>query len=303
MPSTTVATAARHRHRAPRRRAPSRLPIVLMALLGIGVLLYPAGARWISDRAHGAAIAGFVHDVQSLPVPERRAELARAREYNQRLPGVALGDPYASGEGMDRSAPGVREYLDELDATSLLGRLRVPRIGLDLPIYHGTATTTLDRGVGHLFGSSLPVGGAGTHAVLTGHSGQPRARLFDRLHELEVGDTFTVTVLDEVLTYRVDQVLVVEPDDTRSLRVTAGEDRVTLVTCTPIGVNSHRLLVRGERVDTAAEAVREPAVRGATAPGLPWWALALGSATVVVGVLARRHARRPEPSPEDRRRA
>lgn len=267
--------------------------MLVVAVVGVAILLYPTTASWFSARAHDAEVTGYVEQVQRLPLPEKEAELLRAREYNELLPGVPLGDPYAAGAGMDATATGVPEYLDQLDTTSAMARVHIPAIGVDLPIYHGTDMQTLSQGVGHLFGSSLPVGGAGAHAVLTGHSGLVEATMFDDLHELSEGDVFTITVLDEVLTYEVDQILTVEPADTDALQVVPGKDYVSLVTCTPIGVNSHRLLVRGERVETPAFAGGPVTVRGTGQPaGFPWWALGLLAVPTVFAV-AMRARRRP----------
>ncbi|WP_162616393.1 class C sortase [Xylanimonas allomyrinae] len=259
--------------------------VLTVASVGIGILLYPSAARWFAARAHDEQVTGYVEEVRQLPLPQKQAALTSAREYNQSLPGVPLGDPYRFPPGMDRTAAGVATYLDQLGLTPVLGRVRIPVIGVDLPIYHGTSEQTLSLGVGHLFGSSLPVGGEGTHAVLTGHSGLVDATMFDGLHDLKIGDRFTIVVLDEVLTYQVDQILTVEPSDTEPLRPTPGKDYVTLVTCTPIGVNSHRLLVRGIRVPTTAKDASTTTVPGTgQSAGFPWWALGMLAAPSAAAV-------------------
>ncbi|MCL2464296.1 MAG: class C sortase, partial [Micrococcales bacterium] len=181
------------------------------------------------------------------------------------------GNPEALDGGQQ-----VYNTLLNVDGTGLMGVLRIPRIRLSLPIYHGTSQQELDRGVGHLYGSSLPVGGAGTHAVLTGHSGVPQSTLFTGVHDLKLGDIMQVQILDEVLTYQVDQIKVVDPDNTTDLQRTPGKDYLTLVTCTPIGVNSQRLLVRGIRIPTPESATSQAlAVQSTPMPGFPWWTLGM----------------------------
>jgi sortase A len=174
----------------------------------------------------------------------------------------------------------------------MLGRISIPSIHAELPIFHGTDESTLSRGVGHLCGSSFPVGGSSTHSVLTAHSGFVNATLFDNLDKVAVGDTFQVSVLNETLNYRADQILTVLPQETDSLRRVNGKDYITLVTCTPRGINSHRLLVRGERVDSPPGPTGNEAHGGPfTEPGFPWWMLILAG-TLAGSVLLTR----PRPS-------
>ncbi len=165
-------------------------------------------------------------------------------------------------------------YLDQLrlGTSDTMARLRIPTIGASLPVFHGTSDETLERGVGHLQGSALPVGGAGTNSVLTGHSGIPQSRLFTDLHDLVVGDVVTVEVVGETLTYQVDRIATVLPTETDLLQPVPGADLLTLVTCTPIGVNTHRLLVQAHRVDEAALPAAV-VVAGAAGAGFPWWGL------------------------------
>jgi sortase A len=252
----------------------------------VAVLLYPSSASWLDAREHAADVRALVAEVADLPRPEKAAMLAQAHAYNAVLPAVPLGGTH-TGAGLSPHTPGIAEYREALGATSAMAHLEIPRIGVEMPVYHGTDEQTLAQGVGHLFGTSLPVGGPDTHAVLTAHSGVVGTTLFDALHELERGDRFTVHVLDEVLTYEVDQILTVEPSDTDALRIARGEDYVTLVTCTPIGVNSHRLLVRGTRVENPpatgeAATVPAPAASGA----FPWWTLGLLAVPAAIGVRA-----------------
>lgn len=274
------------------------MAIVVVAILGIGVLLYPDAASWFSDRKHATDVNGYVSQIQSMDPEETQEQLAEARRYNSNLPGGPLRDPWALDPNGQQTAvgDGTEAYFNTLNGTDgesggIMGRIRIPTIGADLPIYHGTDEETLTEGVGHLYGSGLPVGGVGNHSVLTAHSGLVNSTLFTELHQVEHGDVFSVQVLDEVLYYEVDQLLTVEPDETESLRQEPGGDYLTLITCTPIGVNSHRLLVRGERVDgPAAEQAGVVTLPSDTQdPGFPWWALGLvgGAAVAVVATRPR----------------
>ncbi|WP_159793732.1 class C sortase [Puerhibacterium puerhi] len=298
--------AARAGGAVARRWPLRRLAAVVTAAVGAGVLLYPSAAAWATDRVHATAVSGYVSTVDAIPADARDAMLEAARAYNENLPAGPLRDPYALGTDGRQTAvgSGAQTYFDTLDVDGrgTMARLRIPEIDVDLPIYHGTDEATLARGVGHLYGSALPVGGEGTHTVLTGHSGMVNATLFDHVRDLREGDEITVTVLDEVLTYRVDQILTVEPDDTEALRPVEGKDYLTLVTCTPIGVNTHRLLVRAERVETPAAAAATTTVApAAQGPGFPWWAV--GFAGIVGGaVLLTRPRPARAPAAAGRRR-
>ena len=182
--------------------------------------------------------------MQSLTDDAYDAMLQASRDYNQSL--AARETSYFLSERQQA------EYDSLLDVggTGIMGYITIPRIGVELPIYHGTSDGVLQIAAGHLEGTSLPVGGASTHAVISAHRGLPSAKLFTNLDQLEVGDTFTITVLDRVLTYEVDKISIVLPTETDSLKVVDGKDYVTLMTCTPYGINTHRLLVRGRRITT-----------------------------------------------------
>lgn len=274
---------ARTRRRArassePARWGWSQTVVVLIATIGIIVLVYPAASSWFSAWSHDTDVDGYVQSVAGVPDAERQDLLEVARSYNQNLPAGPLRDPYALGVDGQQTAigDGAAAYFDTLhtDGTDVMARVRIPRIHVDLPVYHGTAEETLAKGIGHLYGSSLPIGGPGTHAVLTGHNGFVQATLFDDIDELVVGDRIIITVLGEDLTYEVDRSETVLPDDTEALRQVPGKDYITLVTCTPTGVNTHRLLVRAERIDTPTAQGTSTAVADTTAPaGFPWWAL------------------------------
>ena len=172
---------------------------------------------------------------------------ADALAYNAELrPGTAA---YTPGETQSRAYSG----LLNVDGSGIMGYIEIPKISVSLPIYHGTGEAVLQVGVGHLDWTSLPTGGEGTHTVLSGHRGLPSAKLFTHLDQMEVGDTFQLRILDEVLTYQVDQILIVLPEETSDLVIQKGKDYCTLITCTPYGINTHRLLVRGQRVETTEE--------------------------------------------------
>jgi len=311
----------RHEHRPPRHehrpllreRWPLRRAVVVLLFAGsAGAAIYPTAATWISDRLHANELSGYVESVAGMLPVERSALLDAARAYNGLLPSGPVIDPYSLGaDGIPEAlAPGAERYLETLaiGPDAMMGRIRIDEIGVSLPIYHGTGERSLSQGVGHLYGTALPIGGSGTHSVLTSHSGLLNATLFTRLGELAIGDEFTIIVLDETLVYEVDRIETVTPERTEGLRATPGEDYVTLVTCTPTGVNTHRLLVRGHRVPAPLEDTGERlAIAGATGDaGFPWWALGYLAALVAAILLSRLMVRRgqsaPEPSPGPRRR-
>ena len=293
----TSRRAARHRVR---RWSVQRILTVTVSALGVALLLYPNAAAWFSDRSHADQINAYVHETRSLPEAARQQMLAEARAYNANLPGGPLRDPYTLEPDGSPSAVGggTQAYRDVLGGLpgGVMARVRIPAIGADLPVFHGTDEDTLAKGVGHLFGSALPVGGTGTHSVLTSHSGLVDATLFTNLEKLVEGDVFSVTVLDEQLRYRVDQITAVEPGDTLALRPEAGRDLLTLVTCTPIGVNSHRLLVRGERIEAPPSSEKDDVGldSGRQNPGFPFWSMGVPAAVAAAVLLTR--PRRPRGS-------
>lgn len=219
-------------------------------------------------------------------VPAPHEQLRRAREYNQKLSSGAIYEantniPTSHGETSDAS----QDYWDQLKANDdgLMARLRIKKIDLDLPVYHGTEDATLLKGLGHLRGTSLPVGGKGTRSVITGHRGLASAEMFTRLDEIVKGDTFTIEVFDEILTYKVVDKIVVNPDETKKIAAVPGKDLVTLITCTPLGINTQRILVTGERVVPTPAA--DKALRGKKpdVPRFPWWVLGCFGSLCVVG--------------------
>lgn len=286
-----------------RRWALANVVVGAIVLAGAAILAYPSAATWFSDVTHASTVSGYAREVSGASSEKLEALLDDAREYNQNLPDGPLRDPYIlneEGETVDPEAD--REsYLEQLSIqeASPMARIRIPGIGVDLPVYHGADEETLARGIGHLYGSSLPVGGEGTHAVLTGHSGIPESTLFTNLHKLDIGDEFSVDVAGETLVYRVDQIEVVLPDDGDLLRQVEGRDYVTLLTCTPTGVNTHRLLVRGQRVtgeepDSGAVALAAPPA----GPAFPWDAAAILLAGLALAGLIARPAKPKAASPD-----
>lgn len=219
-------------------------------------------------------------------VPAPHEQLRRAREYNSKLSSGAIYEantniPTSHGETSDTS----QDYWDQLKVNDdgLMARLRIKKIDLDLPVYHGTEDATLLKGLGHLRGTSLPVGGKGTRSVITGHRGLASAEMFTRLDEVGKGDTFTIEVFDEILTYKVVDKIVVNPDETKKIAAVPGKDLMTLITCTPLGINTQRILVTGERVVPTPAA--DKALRGKKpdVPRFPWWIVACFGSLCIVG--------------------
>ena len=228
--------------------------IIVLALIGVILLVYPYISYRLSKRDQTYVVQQYDDSLAKMTAQQMQEEWERARAYNASLVTSVLYDPFASGqEDMDA------EYLSLLDIAEngVMCHIEIPKIKVDLPVFHGVSLSTLEKGVGHLEGSSLPVGGAGTHAVMTAHTGLNSSKLFTDLVELEIGDEFYVYTLDQILAYRVDNILVVEPEDVGALSMVEGKDYVTLVTCTPYGINSHRLLVRGVRVDYSPEEIQQ----------------------------------------------
>lgn len=226
----------------------STLALVLVLLVGLSLLLYPAVSAWWNSMHQSRAIAEYSAHVRQLDPAAYEQMWQDAEAYNKAL--ADNPDRFTMTEE-ERAA---YEKLLDVDGTGVMGSVEIPAINCTLPIYHGTDAGALQAGTGHLEGSSLPTGGAGTHCVLSSHRGLPSATLFTNLDKIQLGDTFTLTVLDRTLTYQVDQIIVVEPYDMDALAIDPVQDYCTLVTCTPYGINTHRLLVRGHRVENQAEA-------------------------------------------------
>ena len=222
--------------------------LILVLLAGLSLLLYPSVSDYWNSFHQTQAIASYAENVATMDQARYDALWEDAKAYNASL--LGRSNAYLLSEAQRA------QYEELLDVSGLgvMGYIEIPSIGCSLPIYHGTEESVLQIAVGHLDWTSLPVGGASTHCVLSGHRGLPSAKLFTNLDKLVEGDVFMLRVLDEVLTYEVDQILIVEPQDVAALQIVEGKDYCTLVTCTPYGVNSHRLLVRGHRIENIEEA-------------------------------------------------
>ena len=270
------------------RKNLSTIILILIFLVGLSVMLYPSVSDAVNRKHQSRAVAGYAEEVEQLSDADYQTYFDAADAYNRQLnttPNAFYKPDLVSG------------YAQTLDisGTGIMGYITIPKISVELPIYHGTDEGVLQVAAGHLEGSSLPVGGAGTHAVISAHRGLPSAKLFTNLDELEVGDRFTITVLNRVLTSEVDQLSIVLPTEIDQLLPTEGMDYVTLMTCTPYGINTHRLLVRGKRVETtesqkhirvAADAFRIEPIIVAPILAIPMLLAAL------VGVLVAPHLRK-----------
>lgn len=257
---------------------------VLLVIGGIAVFAYPSVADMLASREHAEIIDEYRKTTTDMPSEQVETELGAARTYNENLSGDPVHDPFVSDSGYVLPT----DYANVLNVNhdGVMGYLSINRISLRLPIYHGTSEDVLAKGVGHMSQTPLPIGGRGTHAVLTGHRGLPSAELFTRLGEMRKGDLFRIEVLGRTVTYKVTDVSVVEPNDMDKLVIEPGKDLVTLLTCTPYGVNTQRLLVTGERTTNVAE--HGAAGDSASIPTSPdWWVrtcLLIGG-VVLVGTL------------------
>jgi len=226
----------------------STLFLILILFVGLSLLLYPSVSDYWNSFTQSKAIASYVDEVANLEEEDYSHFWDSARDFNEAL--NQRVNRYLLDEELQQ------QYIQQLNISGngVMGHVEIPAIGCALPIYHGTGDAVLQVAIGHLEWTSLPVGGESTHCVISGHRGLPSAKLFTDLDKLVVGDVFMLRVLDEVLTYEVDQILIVEPNVTDALQIVEGEDYCTMVTCTPYGVNSHRLLVRGHRIENIEEA-------------------------------------------------
>lgn len=233
-----------------KKRKRTTILLFLILFAGLSLLLYPTVSNYWNTLHQSRVIAGYTGQLAALPQADRQRLWADAQAYNQAL--QEKSNPFFLTQAEQTAYAGL------LDAAQngVMGYLEIPSLDCRLPIYHGTDEAVLQVGVGHLEGSSLPVGGPGTHCVLSGHRGLPSARLFTDLDRLQPGDGFTLHVLEETLSYEVDQIRIVEPQQLEELAIQPGEDYCTLVTCTPYGINTHRLLVRGRRVGDRPQAAQ-----------------------------------------------
>lgn len=251
----------------------------MIALIGLLAVTYPSAASWFAQANQSQVITNYLTEVHEVE-PDRFAQLEAARNYNDALSSSAVLEPNTHLPSSGGSSSNTALEYDQMlmvNASGLMGRVQIPSIDVDLPIFHGTSDEVLLRGAGHLQGTSLPVGGESTHTVITAHRGLASATMFTNLNRVELGDTFTIGVFDEVLTYRVIETQVIAPTETEHLRVEAGRDLATLVTCTPLGINSHRIVVTGERVHPTPQSDIEQATSTPEIPRFPWWSVWLVS--------------------------
>ena len=225
----------------------STILLILILLIGLSLMLYPSFADWWNSFHSSRAIASYEEQVANIDDAQYEELWDAARDYNQSLL-HRPNDFILSDEQQE-----IYKSLLDIGGNGIMGYIEIPMIDVMLPIYHGTKESVLQIAVGHLDWTSLPVGGAGSHCVLSGHRGLPSARLFTDLDKLKVGDVFMLHVLNEILTYEIDQILIVEPQDTDPLLIEPGKDLCTMITCTPYGINSHRMLVRGHRIESQEE--------------------------------------------------
>lgn len=248
--------------------------------VALGLLLYPLVGELLSEKYHSDVETTYTEAIADTDDAELTAQREAAEQYNVMLSGAAIAEGGASAPPM--------AYAQQLTVGGVMAYVDIPKINVYLPVQHGTDADTLEKSVGHVVGTSLPVGGSSTHAVLSAHSGMASSRLFSDIEQLAVGDMFYIHVLGEVLAYQVDNIATVLPTDTSLLQIEDGKDYVTLVTCTPFGINTHRLLVRGHRIpytpeQEATAAAEKPAASSWTQHYLTGLGIGLGTVAVVGG--------------------
>ncbi|MDE6540138.1 MAG: class C sortase [Ruminococcus sp.] len=221
----------------------STIILIVILLAGLAIMLYPTVSDWWNSKVQTQAVANYNETVAALDTGETERMLQEAHDYNEKISKL-----YAPLSSYDEIS-GYDDILN-ISGTGIMGYISIPFIKVELPIYHGTSEEVLNIAAGHLKGSSLPVGGNNTHAVISAHRGLPSAKLFTDLDKLVVGDTFTINVLGEVLTYEIEEILIVKPEEVDKLAIIPDGDYVTLMTCTPYGINSHRMLLRSHRIET-----------------------------------------------------
>ena len=250
---------------------------VLIILVGLGVLIYPVISTQWNNRVQEQVAKQYEEQLSQKPVEEVNQALEAAKAYNRTQTEGPILDPWLARISKDNAA--YQEYEAQLAGVSAMSQLAIPSIDLRLPIYHGTGEETLQKGLGHLYGTSLPVGGEGTHAVITGHTGLTTATLFDNLVDVKEGDAIYISTFGQRMKYQVRSTEVVLPDQTDSLRTQPGKDLLTLVTCTPYGINTHRLLVHAERVPMDPD---EASVLDESTSTTQWWMWALGALSLLI---------------------
>lgn len=272
---------------AHRKKTSARSPVdilvnlvaVILVLFGSYSLGVPLVSTLVTNYGHQKTTFNYEELIRSTPHGEIVDHVHNAHEYNVRTRGAPVLDPWIYDTAASANDPGYQDYLSQLSAVDTMARLVIPAIDSDLPVYHGATDAVLSKGLGHLYGTSLPVGGESTHSVITGHTGMRNATMFDRLPELKHGDAIYLSTYGEKLKYQVTEIKVVLPHETDSLDVQEGRDLVTLITCTPYGLNTHRLFVTAERVEMDPdEVVPEVSV------SVPTWAWIAGG-TLLVALL------------------
>ena len=256
-------------------------------VVALGLMLYPLIGELVSEKYHSDVETAYTAAVKDTDAAELTAQRQAAEQYNTMLSGAAIAEGGADAPPL--------AYAQQLTVGGIMAYVDIPKINVYLPVQHGTGAETLEKSVGHVVGTSLPVGGSSTHAVLSAHSGMASSKLFSDIDQLAVGDMFYIHVLGDTLAYKVDAIHTVLPTDTRLLQIEEGKDYVTLVTCTPFGINTHRLLVRGHRIpytpeQATAAAVEKPAASSWTQHYLTGLGIGLGAVAVIGGAyfLARR---------------
>ncbi len=272
----------------------------LAILVGTAVFLYPHAASWFSQKEQSRVLGMSQQWMEQPPNDDadyRVEQIERAHNYNDALASGAqliANENVPVGEGASSDETLIYDEILSISDSGFMGRLRYDALKIDLPVYHGTSDETLKHGVGHLEGTSLPVGGIGTRSVLTAHRGLPTATLFNELNRAAKGDVITVSVLDQVLSYRVIESRVIEPHETEAILPDPDRDLLTLVTCTPLGVNSHRILVTAERITPTPTEEIAAAEAAPDLPGFPWWAVILAVVIVFVVVYVWRSGYPPK---------
>lgn len=274
----TAPTKAKHRRQPGAKSLFQRVGVpAIIILLGLAVLMYPVVATQWNNRMQEQVAKDYEALLHDQPEPQLNTEIEAARAYNENQKDGPILDPWLARVSKDNAS--YQEYLGQLSGFPAMSQIVIPSIEARLPVYHGTAEDTLQKGLGHLFGTALPVGGVGSHSVITGHTGIPTATLFDNLADIKVGDAVYVSTFGERMKYKVYDIEVVLPDETDSLRADPERDLLTLITCTPYGINTHRLLVHAERVPMDPD---EASVLDDSTSSLQWWMWALGGVSLLI---------------------
>lgn len=257
---------------------------ITLLIVGVLIMAYPVFSTQYNNFHQRQFADQYIHQMGELDDETVNKAFENAQQYNEAISGTPILDPWLLKVAADPGSKAYRDYVGQLNQTPVMARLRVPTVDIDLPVYHGTSDDVLNHGVGHLYGTAVPIGGENSHAVLTGHTGLATATLFDHLVDVVEGDVFYIDVLGKTLAYQVDQIKIINPDEVADLTRVEGEDYVTLLTCYPYAVNSHRLIVRGTRIpyDSATDESDD----GWKLKLEPWmWLLIAGSAVGLVSII------------------